>query len=41
MSLFIFCFHDLSIYESEMLKYTSIIVWGAMCVLTFIKQPYL
>jgi hypothetical protein len=37
MSLFSFCFHDPSIDESGVLKSPTIIVWGAMCVLSFSK----
>ena len=37
MSLFSFCFQDLSIDESGMLKFPTIIVWSVMCVLSFIK----
>ena len=37
MSLFSFCFHDLSIDESGVLKSPTIIVWGAMCALSFTK----
>ena len=33
MSLFSFCFSDLSIGESVVLKSTTIIVCGSMCVL--------
>ena len=35
VSLFISCLNDLSIGEREVLKYTSTVVWGSMCVLTF------
>jgi hypothetical protein len=35
--MFSFCFNDLSISESEMLKSPTIIVWGSMCVLSFSK----
>ena len=37
MSLFSFCFHDLSIDESDVLKSPTIIMWGAMCALSFTK----
>ena len=37
VSLFSFCFHDLSIDESGVLKYPTIIVLGAMCALSFTK----
>ena len=32
-----FCFHDLSIAESGVLKSPIIIVWGEMCSLSFTK----
>jgi hypothetical protein len=35
--LFSFCFHDLSIAESGVLKSPTIIVWGAMSALSFSK----
>ena len=35
LSLFSFCFHDLSIDESGVLKSPTIIVCGAMCALSF------
>ena len=37
MSLFSFCFHDLSIDESGLLKSPNIIVYGAMRALSFTK----
>jgi hypothetical protein len=37
MSLFSFCFQDLSIDESGVLKFPTIIVWGVKCVLSFTK----
>ena len=37
MSLFIFCFHDLSIDENGVLKSPTIIVCGVMCALSFTK----
>ena len=37
MSLFSFCFQDLSIDESGVLKSPTIIVGGATCALSFIK----
>jgi hypothetical protein len=37
VSLFSFCFQDLSIDESGVLKSPTIIVCGAMCVLSFTK----
>jgi hypothetical protein len=35
VSLFNFCFHGLSIAESQVLKSPAIIVWGIMCALRF------
>ena len=37
MSLFSFCFQDLSIDENGVLKSPNIIVCGAMCALSFTK----
>jgi len=37
MSLFNFCFHDLYIDESGVMKSPTIIVWGTMCDLSFSK----
>jgi hypothetical protein len=37
MSPFSFCFQDLSIDESGVLKSHTIIVWGGMCTLRFTK----
>ena len=37
VSLFSFCFHDLSIDESGVLKFSTIIVGGVMCALSFSK----
>jgi len=37
ISLFNFCFCDLSIDEGGVLKSPTIIVWGAMCVLSSSK----
>ena len=37
MSLFSFCFQDLSIDKSGVLKSPNIIVCGAICVLNFTK----
>jgi hypothetical protein len=37
VSLFSFCFHDLFIVESGVLKSPTIIVWRAMCALSFSK----
>ena len=39
--LFSFCFHDLSIAESGVLKPPSIIVWGVMCALIFSKVSFM
>jgi hypothetical protein len=39
VSLFSFCFHDLSVGESGVLKSPTIIVFGAMCALSFSKVP--
>ena len=41
MSLFSFCFNDLSIGESGVLKSLTIIVWGSMCVLRFSKVSFM
>jgi len=41
MSLFNLCFHDLSIDENGVLKYLTIIVWGAMCDLGFSKVSFM
>ena len=41
MSLFCFCFNDLSIAESGVLKPPTIIVWGAMCALSFSKVSFM
>jgi len=41
MSLFYFCFHDLSIDESGVLKSPTIIVWGAMRALSFSKVSFM
>ena len=40
MSLFIFCFHDLSILEGGVLKSPTIIVWGEICALSFSKVSF-
>ena len=37
VSLFSFCFYDLSIAESGVLKSFTIIVWGEMCVWVLVK----
>ena len=39
--LFSFCFHDLSISESWMLKSPKIIVGGSVCVLNFSKVSFM
>jgi hypothetical protein len=41
VSLFSLCFPDLSIAESGMLKSPPIIVWGAVCALSFIKVSFI
>jgi hypothetical protein len=41
VSLFSFCFHDLSIAESGVLKSPIIIMWGAMCALSFSKVSFM
>jgi hypothetical protein len=41
MSLFGFCFNDLSIGESGLLKTHTIIVWGSLCVLSFSKVSFM
>ena len=41
VSLFSFCFHDLSIAESGVLKSPTIIVWGVMCALSFSKVSFM
>jgi hypothetical protein len=41
VSPFSFCFHDLSIAESGMLKTPTIIVWGVMCALRFSKVSFM
>ena len=41
MPLFSFCFHDLSIAESEVLKSCTIIVWGVICSLSFSKVSFM
>ena len=40
-SLFSFCFHDLFIAESAGLKFPTIIVWGTMCALGFVKVSFM
>jgi hypothetical protein len=41
VSLFSFCFHDLSIGENRVLKSPTIIVLGLMCVLSFSKVSFM
>ena len=41
VSLFSFCFHDLSIDENGMLKFFTIIVCGPMCALSFSKASFM
>jgi hypothetical protein len=41
VSLFSFCFHDLSIAENEVPKFPTIIVWGVMCALSFSKVSFM
>ena len=41
VSLFRFCFHDLSIAESWVLKSPTIIVWGVMYALSFSKVSFM
>ena len=41
MSLFSFCFHDLSIAKNGVLKSPTIIVWGEMCALSFCKGSFM
>ena len=41
MSLFFFCFYDLYIAESDVLKSPTIILWGAMCALSFSKVSFM
>jgi hypothetical protein len=41
VSLFSFCFHDLSIAESGVLKSPTVIVWGTMCALSFSKVSFM
>jgi hypothetical protein len=41
MSLYSFCFNDLSIGESGALTSTIIIVWGSMCFLIFSKGAFM
>ena len=36
-----FCFQDLSIDESGVLKSPTIIVWGVMCALSFSKVSFM
>ena len=39
VTLLSFCFHDLSITESGVLKSPTIVVWGSMCALSFCMFP--
>jgi hypothetical protein len=41
VSLFSFCFNDLSTGESRVLKSPTILVWGSMCVFSFSKVPFM
>ena len=41
VSLFSFCFNDLSIGESGVLKSPTIIVWCSMCVSSFSKVSFM
>ena len=41
MSLFSLCFYDLSIAESGVLKTSTIIVWDAVCALSFSKVSFM
>ena len=41
VSLFSFCFNDLSICESGVLKSPTIIVWDSMCVMSFGKVSFM
>ena len=41
VSLFNFCFHNLSIAERKVLKFPNIIVWGAMCAVNFSKVSFM
>ena len=41
VSVFNFCFHDLSIADSRVLKSPTIIVWCAMCALSFSKVSFM
>ena len=41
MSLFTFCFNDLSIGENGVLKSPTIIMGGSMCVLSFSKLSFM
>jgi hypothetical protein len=41
VSLFCFCFQDLSIDKSGVLKSPTIIVRGAMCALSFSKASFM
>ena len=41
VTLFSLSFHDLSIEESGVFKSPTIIVWGAMCALSFSKVSFM
>ena len=41
MSLFSFCYHDLSIIESGVLISSTIIVWGEMHFLSFSRVSFM
>jgi hypothetical protein len=41
VSLFSFCFNDLSVGKGGVLKSPTIIVWGSMCVLSFSKVSFM
>jgi hypothetical protein len=41
VSLFSFCFNDLSISESWVLKSPTIVMWDSMCVLSFSKASFM
>jgi hypothetical protein len=39
--IFGFCFHNLSIHESGVLRTSTITVWGSLCVLSFSKVCFM
>ena len=41
VSVFSFCFHDLSIDESGVLRFTTNIVWGSMYFLSFSRVSFM